>query len=76
MQFIRLIDNIFTPSYNFFRKGNLPGLVEVYLLPYNRAAGAKYRFAGMEFNPDYDEKSPLKINTNIFEQAGLKMKCV
>ena len=54
----------------------LPGLVEVDLLPYNRAAGAKYRFAGMEFNPDYDEKRLLNINTKIFEQAGIKVKCV
>ncbi len=54
--------------------GKLPGLVEVNLLPYNRAAGSKYQYAGMEFNPDYDEKRPVNINTKIFEQAGLKVK--
>ncbi len=54
----------------------LPGLLEVNLLPYNRAAGSKYRFAGMEFKPEYDEAQPLNINTKIFEQAGLKVRCV
>jgi len=52
----------------------LPGLVEVDLLPYNRAAGSKYRYAGMEFIPEFDEKHPLNINMKIFEQAGLKVK--
>jgi pyruvate formate lyase activating enzyme len=51
----------------------LPGLVEVDLLPYNRAAGAKYAYAGMEFKPDYDEKRPVNLNTKVFEQAGIKV---
>jgi pyruvate formate lyase activating enzyme len=55
---------------------SMPGLVEVDLLPYNRAAGAKYRYAGMEFKPDYDETRPLNFNLKIFEQAGLKVKRV
>jgi pyruvate formate lyase activating enzyme len=55
---------------------NMPGLVEVDLLPYNRAAGSKYRYAGMEFKPDYDEARPVNFNTKIFEQAGLKVKRV
>ena len=54
----------------------MPGLVEVDLLPYNRAAGAKYRYAGMEFKPDYDETRPVNFNLKIFEQAGLKVKRV
>ena len=54
----------------------MPGLVEVNLLPYNRAAGSKYRYAGMEFKPDYDEARPVNINLKIFEQAGLKVKSV
>ena len=55
---------------------NMPALVEVDLLPYNRAAGAKYRYAGMEFKPDYDETRLLNFNTKIFEQFGLKVKRV
>jgi len=54
----------------------MPGLVEVDLLPYNRAAGAKYCYAGMEFKPDYDEARPVSFNMKIFEQAGLKVKRV
>jgi pyruvate formate lyase activating enzyme len=54
----------------------LPGLVEVDLLPYNRAAGSKYRYVGMEFMPEYDEERPLNINMQIFEQAGLKVKSI
>ena len=52
---------------------NLPGLVEVNLLPYNRAAGSKYAYAGMEFKPEYDEKRPVNMNTRLFEQAGIKV---
>jgi pyruvate formate lyase activating enzyme len=53
---------------------NLPGLIEVDLLPYNRAAGSKYRYTGMKFMPEYDEERSLNINMKIFEQAGLKVK--
>jgi pyruvate formate lyase activating enzyme len=55
---------------------DLPSLIEVDLLPYNRAAGSKYAYAGMQFKPEYDEKQPLNINTEIFEQAGIKVKCL
>jgi hypothetical protein len=44
------------------------------LLPYNRAAGSKYEYAGMKFMPEYDEARPLNINMQIFERAGLKVK--
>ncbi len=53
----------------------LSGLLRVDLLPYNLAAGSKYRSAGMEFNPDYDESRPLNINTGLFESSGVKV-CV
>ncbi len=52
----------------------LPGLQRVDLLPYNKAAGAKYEAAGMEFKPDYDENRPLNINTGIFERAGIEVR--
>jgi pyruvate formate lyase activating enzyme len=53
---------------------DLSGLLQVDLLPYNRAAGAKYKAAGMEFHPDYDENSPVSIDPGIFEQAGVKVR--
>jgi pyruvate formate lyase activating enzyme len=51
----------------------LPGLVRVDLLPYNRAAGAKYTAAQKVFHPDYDETQPVNANIMVFEQAGVKV---
>lgn len=53
---------------------NLPGLVEVNLLPYNRAAGAKYAAAGKTFVPDYDETQPVNANREIYEKLGIKVR--
>lgn len=53
--------------------GTLPGLLHVNLLPYNRAAGAKYGPLGMEFHPDYDETSPVNIQTDCFDERGIKV---
>jgi pyruvate formate lyase activating enzyme len=55
---------------------DMPGLLEVNLLPYNRAAGAKYENAGMHFHPEYDEKQTLNQNVSIFINAGLKVRCL
>jgi pyruvate formate lyase activating enzyme len=52
----------------------LPGLVRVDLLPYNKAAGSKYRYAGMEFKPDYDESRQPNINTTLFKRSGIEVK--
>ena len=54
--------------------GNLPGLQTVDLLPYNKVAGAKYRAAGMEFKPDYDETREVRVDTRPFVQAGIKVQ--
>jgi pyruvate formate lyase activating enzyme len=51
----------------------LSGLLQVDLLPYNKSAGSKYHYAGMEFKPDYDESRELNLNTALFEQAGIKV---
>jgi pyruvate formate lyase activating enzyme len=53
---------------------DLPGMLRVDLLPYNRAAGAKYRAAGMEFKADYDETRPVNANAAVFEKAGIKVR--
>jgi pyruvate formate lyase activating enzyme len=55
---------------------DMPDLLRVDLLPYNRAAGAKYEAAGMEFKPDYDETSPVNANVAIFEKAGMRVRVV
>lgn len=51
----------------------IPNLLRVDLLPYNKAAGSKYRSAGMEFKPEYDESVELNINCLPFERAGIKV---
>ncbi len=52
----------------------LAGLVRVDLLPYNKAAGAKYESVGMEFKPEYDEARALNVNTAIFQQAHVPVR--
>jgi pyruvate formate lyase activating enzyme len=54
----------------------LSGLLRVDLLPYNKAAGSKYRYAGMEFKPEYDESQELNLNTALFKQAGIMVTVV
>jgi pyruvate formate lyase activating enzyme len=53
--------------------GGLAGLLRVDLLAYNRAAGAKYPAAGMQFHPDYDEDQPVHIRMDIFSDAGIEV---
>ncbi len=52
----------------------LPGLKYVELLPYNRAAGAKYKAAGMDFSPGFDEMRPLNISTQPFDEVGVQVR--
>ncbi len=52
----------------------LPGLVRVDLLPYNRAAGAKYQAANMQFRPGYDETQPVNVNRLPYERAGIPVR--
>ena len=54
----------------------LPGLVRVDLLPYNRAAGAKYTAAGKCFDPGYDETRPVNASLHVFQQVGLEVRVV
>jgi pyruvate formate lyase activating enzyme len=54
----------------------LSGLLRVDLLPYNRAAGAKYEAAGVRFDPDYDEDGLLNLNTGVFDRANVAVRVV
>ena len=51
-------------------KGSV-NLREVQLLPYNFAAGAKYALVGREYNPPFNEKTPVNTNMTVFKQACL-----
>jgi len=54
----------------------LSGLVRVDLLPYNRAAGAKYAAVGMSFQPSFEEYRPVNPHIDLFERAGLEARIV
>jgi pyruvate formate lyase activating enzyme len=50
----------------------LPDPPAIELLPYNRAAGAKYAACGMEWRPAYDERASINANLNLFRDHHLK----
>jgi pyruvate formate lyase activating enzyme len=52
----------------------LPGLLRVDLLPYNRAAGAKYQAAGLLYAPDFDENQACRCDTGVFEEMGIAVR--
>lgn len=52
----------------------LPNLVGVELLPYNRAAGGKYRSVDMEWKPGFDEAREPSIRTAPFERMGVGVR--
>jgi pyruvate formate lyase activating enzyme len=49
----------------------LAGLQRVDLLPYNKAAGGKYRACGREFLVDFDETRDVSANTAPFASLGI-----
>jgi len=49
----------------------LPCLSRVDLLPYNRAAGGKYRLCNKQFSPQFDELRAINVNIEIFEAHGI-----
>lgn len=55
---------------------NLPGLAGVDLMPYNRAAGGKYKACGKIFEPDWDESAACNADTGIFTSKGIKARVV
>ena len=46
-------------------------LVRVDVLPYQRAAGAKYEMVGRKYQPEFNEEKPLEIFTEVFEEVGI-----
>jgi pyruvate formate lyase activating enzyme len=51
-----------------------PTLVEVQLLPYNRAAGGKYAACGRPFAPDFDEDREPNVFMEPFTRAGIEVR--
>ena len=46
-------------------------LVRVDILPYQRAAGAKYEMVGKTYAPEFDEAAALNYYTECFDDAGI-----
>ncbi len=46
----------------------------VELLPYQRAAGAKYEMVGMEYQPEFADAQTPQMFTDCFEKAGIPYK--
>ncbi len=53
---------------------DLPGMPKVDLLRYNRAAGGKYKAAGVEFEPEFDESREVNANKKPFEDLGVEVE--
>lgn len=49
-------------------------LVRVDVLPYQRAAGAKYEMVGRTYSVDFDEARPPRMFTECLEQAGIPVQ--
>lgn len=72
---IPLIPSVTDTAENFaaiaeLLKGSV-NLREVQLLPYNFAAGAKYALVGREYNPPFNEKTPVNTDMTVFKLAYL-----
>lgn len=49
-------------------------LVRVEILPYQRAAGAKYEMVGRRYNPGFDEQIAPQFFTECFEARGIPIQ--
>jgi pyruvate formate lyase activating enzyme len=49
-------------------------VVRVDLLPYNRAAGGKYRNLGLQFLPQYDEQVEVRVCTEAFRKLSVPVR--
>ena len=50
------------------------GVGYIELLPYNKMAGSKYKLAGKEYAPSFDESVPVKERVEIFAEYGITVK--
>lgn len=51
-----------------------PNLLHVELLPYNKAAGGKYRSVGMQYEPQFNTEQLPNLQTSCFEELGVNVK--
>ena len=48
-----------------------PKLIRIDILPYQRAAGAKYAMVGKKYEPGFDEEPAPRFFTEVFEEKGI-----
>lgn len=58
------------------RLAALPQRPEVQLLPYNRAAGGKYRACGQVFDHAFDREENRPVDLDIFSSRGIPARCM
>ena len=46
-------------------------LQRIDVLPYQRAAGAKYEMVAMDYAPDFDESAAPRFYTDVFDRVGI-----
>lgn len=49
-------------------------LQRIDVLPYQRAAGAKYEMVDMHYQPDFDESADPRFFLSVFEQSGIPFR--
>ncbi len=52
------------------------GLQRIDFLPYNRAAGGKYCAVGKKYDPGFDEKKAVNIDTELFSRVGVEVRVI
>ena len=50
---------------------NASSLIRIDVLPYQRAAGAKYEMVGLTYTPDFDDMQAPCFFTEVFERNGI-----
>jgi pyruvate formate lyase activating enzyme len=55
---------------------DIPGLIRVDLLPYNRLAGAKYPLLGLEYQPGFDESRAPRVFGEPFDALNIPWRLV
>lgn len=53
---------------------NAKRLIRVEILPYQRAAGAKYEMVGMKYDPGFDEDKKPETHCDVFDRSGIPYK--
>ena len=68
---VPLIPGITDTDENLTAISDFVGDSPVELLPYNKAAGAKYAGLGMNYDPDFPTQQQVRLHTEIFKEENI-----